>query len=201
MIATCERFLALTHEIERVDALLVFGHFDMKVPMWAGKLLRDNVAPLAIISGARGKYSTNWERTESEVFADVILQDRDIERKRLYLELNAKNTPENIVNAVAMAENLELDVQSWGLVCRELQALRTFQTFVKLCPGVIARSYPAPGTTYHPTYGGANEYLKRLSGEFDRLEKYGSKGDLVPVSYPDRVRFALDRIRKNIEEE
>lgn len=199
-ITTCERFLALTHEIEPVDALLVFGHFDMEVPRWTAKLLRDNVAPIAIISGARGRYSMAWTKTEAEVFAEVILQDGVIESKRLYLDHNAKSTPENIDNAVAIVRRLGLDVQSWGLVCRELQALRTFQTFVRRCPDVRARSYPPPGTMYHPTYGSTAEYLTRLTAEFDRLERYGAKGDLVPVRYPDEVRAALERLRKYIEE-
>ncbi|HEX8745089.1 MAG TPA: YdcF family protein [Thermoleophilaceae bacterium] len=185
-----ERHLARSDPEHHVDVLLVFGTYDYAVPRHAADLLTRLSGTWAIVSGANSRHSEGWEESEAVAFTREIAR-LGVERSRIAVEPEATSTVENIRRALSLAEASGRPAHSWGLVTRELQALRTWLTFRQLA-GLDACSFPAPGTLRHPVYGDLVSYRRRIVAEYDRIKHYG----LLAEQWPPEVDSALSILRK-----
>jgi uncharacterized SAM-binding protein YcdF (DUF218 family) len=183
--------LARSDPERQVDVLLVFGTYDYAVPRHAARMLNQFPDMWAIVSGANSQYSEGWKESEAVAFAREIAR-LGIDCGRIAVEPEATNTEENIRHALALAEASGRPAHSWGLVTRELQALRTWLLFRRL-GHVDAYSFPAPGTLRHAVYGDLVSYRRRIVAEYDRIEHYG-----LLTEQPPAIDEALAILRKTL---
>jgi hypothetical protein len=193
-VAVLERYLALRDAEQNCDLLLVFGTFDERVAEHGAALLLRERAPLAIVSGARGRYTSAAPRAEALNFIELMVE-AGVDRSRLIAETTATNTLENILRSWTLAQRNGIPRGTWGLVCRELQSRRTALTFALQCPAERGLAFPAPGTLHHDIYGDARAYQQRLVEEIERIERYGRSGDLVEQDIPNDVLEAAAELR------
>lgn len=156
------------------DALLVLGHWDLKVPRHAAELMRDAMAPIAIISGSRGKFTNSQLEPEATVFRRVM-ESLGTPHTHILEERKATNTGENIDFALQLAADLGLNLRKWGLVTRGLQSRRTYLTFVKRT-GLPAISLPPANTLTADLYGDEIDNLRRVIEEVEKFEIYTEQG-------------------------
>lgn len=181
-----ETYLRLTDSPQACDVLLILGTWDDLVPEYGVSLLRQGISRLAIVSGARGELTRDSPSTEAERARSILVQG-GIPPHQILVEPLATNTWENIRNSLAVGTAVGVSASaSWGLVCREVQSLRTSLTFEKVT-GRRPLMFPPPNTLYNPIYGSPQDYLFRLCGELRRIEDYTRQGDIAPTQIPERV--------------
>src|SRR5690606_3141694 len=77
------------------DGMLVFGSNDLRVASHAADLYLRGFAPWILFSGARGRMTEHWERTEAEEMARVA-RGHGVPDEAILIENRATNTGENI---------------------------------------------------------------------------------------------------------
>lgn len=178
------------NKLPETDAIFVFGHYDPRPALQAAKLWKMGKAPKIIISGkGRDKIPQDFE-TEADFYASLI-EKEGVPRSALILEKGSTNTLENVRLGIGESEANGPHPQSLILCSLPPLLRRSLATFRKQFPDVSV-------------YGSAFEMLteeflvparlKRIIEEFDRLNDYAEKGDIVPVRIPDSVGAAVKEL-------
>jgi len=173
------------------DAIIVLGSSDVRPAAWAGRLFLEGRAPRIVFSGARGRYTAKWPKTEAATFADEAARI-GVPRDRMLLEDRSTNTGENIIFSRRLVESLGIEAERWILVQVPFMQRRALATFRHYWPGksVTASSPPIPFETYEAS-GPSREYLlERLVGEIRRMLEYPARGLQAPDPVPEAVRAA-----------
>ncbi len=176
LILRLGEYLIRSDEPVMCDALLVFGHWDLKIPQYAASLMRNGIAPIAIISGSRGKFTAAQTEPEATVFRRAM-EELGTPHTHILEERKAAHTGENITFALDLAAGLGLNLHTWGLVTRGLQSRRTYLTFKNLSD-LTAVSLPPPDTLTADHYGNRLENLTRLVEEVEKMSRYAQRGIL-----------------------
>lgn len=189
---------------EHADLMLVLGSHDLRVPKYAAELYRDGLASRVIISGGIAHnddlLKTNWEKTEAETFADVMLEN-GVPKDRIVLETAAKNTGDNFALSRKVLESNSIDFASVLVVTKPYMERRAFATGAKQWPDkkIIVSSPPCSFDEYFGTYvneTSPEDILNIMMGDFQRIDIYGRKGFQTPQEIPASVWEAFNRLKE-----
>ena len=185
-------WLRVGEEIERADAILVFGSMDMRPGAWGGRLFLEGRAPLLVMTGGRGRYTQDWEKTEAEELAAEAIR-LGVPRERILLEDRSTNTGENVMFTRRLIEERGAGARRWILVHVPFMERRVKATFEKWWPGAEARvtSPPIPFEEYATAEGGRSILIGRLCGEVARMIEYPKLGYQSQGEVPESVLAAL----------
>jgi hypothetical protein len=186
--------------IEKVDTLFIFGstnHLAGLVTTIRNILDLDATKNVVITGGIAGYIdSTKITKPESEIILDAINPSLYPDSK-FYLESKSTNTFENVKNSLDLAP-LQ-DVSTLLFIAKSHAVGRAYLTLRKFFPGVTISQ-----KEYTVVYPGATEPLtsqnwhqsefgrSRVWGEYERIKKYGTRGDIEF----DEVRDILDSMEE-----
>ncbi|MBS3770995.1 MAG: YdcF family protein [Bacteroidales bacterium] len=198
-------YLYLRDDNQRVDAVLGFGHFDMKIPHTCGKLYQEGYAPKIIFTGGVGAGTADLKKKEAQVFRDELYAHfPDIPEEDLLIEDQSTNTGENIYFLKEMAfrqwpeHNFSKGVSSVMLVCNAARQRRTWLTWKKILPEVHAINCP-PETAFkqeQELFRSKGRTLENLLlGEMERILNYPDKGFTVEEEVPQDVYSAYQVLK------
>ena len=198
-------YLYLREVRQKVDAIIGFGHFDMKIPRTCGKLYQEGYAPKIIFTGGVGAGTADLQKNEALVFHDELLRHYpDIPEDDVLIEDQSTNTGQNIHFLKEKAfrqwpgHNFSKGISSVMLVCNAARQRRTWLTWKKILPEVHAINCP-PDTSFEnekalfQSKGRALENL--LIGEMERILSYPDKGFIVEEKVPEDVYDAYQALK------
>lgn len=192
---TLWEFHAVGQEPRSADAIVCLGSYDPRVASRCAEMLRDEVAPIAVITGGYGNWTRGaFERPEAEVFAAVI-ENAGVERARLILEPRATNIGENIAFARRALDDRE--VRRAVFVTKPQTQLRVWATARKQWPEIeLAVTAPANDLmTQAIDEAGLRRLVEEMVGDVQRLMEYPAAGYQVAVEIPPQVVEAYGRLR------
>ena len=201
-------YLYLKYPRQKVDAIIGFGHFDMKIPHTCGKLYKEGYTPKIIFTGGVGAGTADLEKKEAQVFRDELYSHfPDIPEEDLLIEDQSTNTGENIFFLKDQASdywpqhNFTGGISSVMLVCNAARQRRTWLTWKKVLPEVHAINCP-PDTSFEKEKAlfrsKGRELEDLLLGEMERIISYPSKNFTVKEEIPEDVydSFCKLKVRK-----
>ena len=198
-------YLYLRDTKQRVDAIIGFGHFDMKIPHTCGKLYEEGYAPKIILTGGVGAGTADLKKNEAQIFRDELYAHfPDIPEEDLLIEDQSTNTGQNIYFLKEMAlrrwpeHNFSKGISSVILVCNAARQRRTWLTWKKILPHIPAINCP-PQTTFEKEkdlfQSKGRELEDLLTGEMERIHNYPDKGFIVEEKVPEDVYDAYQALK------
>ncbi|MEM9137634.1 MAG: YdcF family protein [Cyanobacteria bacterium P01_F01_bin.42] len=187
-------YLELADTEARADALIVLGSNDVRVASHAAKLMQQNMAEVAVFSGAQGRTTTGvLQSSEAEVFAKTA-QDEGLPISKILVELKATNTGENILFSMQMLRLSGLWPSRVTLVQKNYMARRACATFKKHFPNVaVGTSAPKLDYASYPNEKiGRDLLINTMVGDLQRLRVYGQLGYQVEQDIPEGVWTAYE---------
>lgn len=192
----------MNQNLEKADAILVLGSYDLRVAVYAAKLFLDGWAPLIIFSGKEGIIahtgqltSELWGKPEAEAFADIAIR-AGVPRDKILIENQATNTSENIQFTRKLLEEKGLKVQKFILVQKPYMERRSYATFKKRWPEkeVIVTSPPISFDEYPDKFKSKEMVINDIVGDLQRLKIYGEKDYSLPQDIPADVWAAYEKL-------
>lgn len=188
-------FHAVGTEPQPADVIVCLGSYDPRVAIRCAQMLREDVAPIAVITGGYGNWTRGeFEQPEAEVFAAVI-EEQGIGRERLILELRASNIGENI--AFARSALAGREVRRAVFVTKPQTQRRVWATARKQWPQIeLAVTAPAHDLMSQAIdEAGLRRLVEEMVGDVQRLMEYPAAGYQVVVEIPSPVLEAYRRLR------
>ena len=171
------------------DAIFVFGGWNMDVAHRAAELYLEGWAPLAVVSGNRGRATANWNSTEAHHFS-LAMAERGMPLERIIAEHQATNSEENVLFGLLKLQEQAKLPRSLLVVSIPFMMRRCLALFAKNYPDIrITACPPVQGLEYYRDIASYDLY-ERLAGEIRRLKDYPSQGFFDPVPIPPEVEAA-----------
>ena len=185
-------YMLMGHELEKSDAIVVFGSNDVRVGEFAAELFLQGWAPLLVFSGAKGRLTEDWGASEAEVFSRAA-QKMGVPKSSILVETKSTNSVENVVYTKQLLERENITAQKIILVQKPYMERRAYATLTKQWPDVeaVVTSPPIPYETYQDRH---SEMIDRIVGDLQRICIYGEKGDMVSQKIPDEVMQAYKQL-------
>jgi hypothetical protein len=190
-------------EIVAADAVIGFGHFDMKIPRRCLELHRKGLAPLIVFSGGMGAGTADLDRPEARAFLDEIRAQGGVDEGIVVCEDRSTNTGENVQATTRLLEVVgrplgsEDGVRTALIVANAYRQRRADSTCRLHHPGVRWVNAP-PATTFEEEVamyaGKGQDLLSLLVGEIQRLLDYPARGFCLPTDIPPEVLAAQERL-------
>ena len=83
------------HQLEKADAIIVFGSYNPIVANRATEIFKEGWAPIIVFSGNRSDSTLTWDKTEAQTMADVAVS-LGVPKDKILIESEAKNSGENV---------------------------------------------------------------------------------------------------------
>jgi uncharacterized SAM-binding protein YcdF (DUF218 family) len=191
------RFLYLKDELKRVDAIIGFGHFDLKIPHTCGSLYTQGFAPNIIFTGGIGAGSADLNKPEASVFKEELQNHfPPIPEENIFVENKSTNTGENIEFTTEKLQkewpetNFSSGINSLIIVANAARQRRVWLTWRKQFPNMPVLNYP-PETTFDEEFklfkSKGRDLIKLMIGEMQRI-----------IDYPYEAYTILDNIPKHV---
>jgi hypothetical protein len=188
-------------EIGPADAVIGFGHFDLKIPRRCLELHRRGLAPLIVFSGGRGAGTADLGQAEARAFLDEI--QAHASEGAVLLEDRSTNTGENVEATARLLEDEGRPLGSGGgvrtalIVANACRQRRVDLTCRRHHPDVRWINAP-PATSFLEEValyaGKGQDLVPLLSGEIQRLLDYPARGFCLPAHIPPEVLAAHARL-------
>lgn len=196
------KYLGLGHRPAAADLMLVFGTNDTRVASFAADLFHQGLAPTVLITGGMAHQhdllATNWDASEAEVFADIMIA-RGVSRDTILLETEAMNTAENVRFARRIVEARGLEPRRLLSVVKPFMQRRVAATHVVEWPEM-----PVTITTWDSTfedYCTADLTMEKVTnimmGDLQRIWIYARRGFSAPQRIPAEVSEAFARLKES----
>ena len=173
------------------DLLLVTGSHDLGVARWAAKLVLNPDLSFAkvVVSGGTGHVTAkDFSEPEASLFASEM-SALGVPAEALTLEVEARNSAENIVNSRSILGEKACLVHSGLLVTKPYMERRMIATAAQQWSDVAweVTSANVDLATYLSECGNPQRALSLMAGDVQRIQKYGQQGFLVVQEIPEDV--------------
>lgn len=190
-------YLYLKQEPQNADAIIGFGHFDLKIPRRCAELYLKKYAPKILFTGGVGAGSADFMYPEAIEFKNLVLREfPQIPEKDIIIEPDSTNTGENLRFMQKVLQNLNpaftfgTGIKKILKVSNAYRQRRAYLTFLKEFPQVEVINTPAQ-TSFEQElelYKTKNQDLVRhLSGEMERMLMYPALNYIVADKIPEEV--------------
>lgn len=179
-----------------VDAIIGFGHFDLRIAHHCANLWLANAAPKIIFTGGVGAGSADLGVPEANAFANLLQREYPmIPSAAILLEPRSTNTGENVRNLVALAQQEKWPLDRVLLVATPFRQRRVNLTWQAQGPSKshgIGAPVPSSLATDIDLFKTKNEDLvAQLPGEIERLQTYAQHGWIAPTKIPENITRAI----------
>jgi uncharacterized SAM-binding protein YcdF (DUF218 family) len=193
----------MNQKLEKADAILVLGSYDLRIAAYAAKLFLDGYAPLIIFSGKEGIVASTGQLTsqlwggksEAEAFADVAMK-AGVPKEKILIENQSTNTSENIQFTQKLLEEKGLNMQKFILVQKPYMERRSYATFKQRWPekDAVVTSPPISYEEYPYELKPREAVINSVVGDLQRIKVYGEKGYSLPQDIPADVWDAYEKL-------
>lgn len=185
----------LNQKLEKADLILVLGNYDKRIAECAARIFLEDWAPLIMFAGNKGNFTTDWDRPEAEVFAEIAV-GLGVPSEKILLEDKSTNTGENIAFAKKILLERNIVTDKIIIVCSTVMERRAYATFKKLWPEkeVIVTS---PRVSFEECPDGIRtkeELIHVLVGWLQRIKVYAEQGFQIPQEIPEDVWDAYEKL-------
>ncbi len=181
---------------ERADLILAAGSHDLRVPRHAAELFLAGAAPLLICSGGLGKITEGlWSEPEAVIFARECMA-MGVPEDRLLLEDRSTNTGENFRFSRELLRKRGIPAETGVIVCKPYMSMRCLATARKQWPELrwSVNAPKIPFSAYMNDDCPADQEIRLMTGDLQRLRVYAELGYQTPVEIPDAVWQAYERL-------
>ncbi len=180
----------------RADFLLLAGSHDLRVPLYAAKLYHLGCAPLLLCSGGYGKITVGLFHDPEAVVFSRVCTENGVPDSCILLEQKSTNTGENFSLSRNLLRELKIFPKTGIIVCKPYMSARTWATASMQWPEVTwsVNAPPIPFAEYPTADAPIEQEIHLMVGDLQRLSVYAEKGYQVPVSVPDAVLAAYNRL-------
>lgn len=190
-------FLYLREEPVNADAIIGFGHFDLKIPRRCAELYLKNYASRILFTGGVGAGSADFQFPEAVEFKNLVLKEfPQIPGEHIIIEPKSTNTGENLrfLQKVLLEKSPDFafgtGIKKVLKVSNAYRQRRAYLTCKKEFPGVEFINSPAQ-TTFEEElelYKTKNQdLLRHLSGEMERMLMYPIFNYIVSDNIPEDI--------------
>ena len=176
-------YLARTDDPAPSDVIFVFGSRDLGVPRRAAELYAAGLSPRVLVTGRLGPMTERvFDKPEALVFRDELTR-LGVPDRAITTEVRASNTLENVRFGMSAL-----------LVAKAFVMRRCLATFARQHPEVEALGCPPAGSLQDQRDRPRAAFAARLVAELDRIDEYGTNGDIEPQVIPENVHGAACRV-------
>jgi uncharacterized SAM-binding protein YcdF (DUF218 family) len=190
-------YLRLGARLDKREAIVAFGGHDLRVADWAAQLWLDGWAPLLVLSGGLGYYTSRiWNEPEAHKFRRMAI-DKGVDPEAILVEDKSRNSGENVTFTRELLEQKGIRLKRAICVQKPYLELRAQATLAKQWPDCdfIVSSPPISYERYPETdIIDASRLINELVGQVDRVEKYSAMGFTERVIVPPDVVEAKQRL-------
>lgn len=182
------------------NAILGFGVFDLRLPVFCGSLYRRGLAPKIIFTGGLGAGTGNLGKPEADAWHAALLRaDPAIPAADVILENRSTNTAENIAFTAALLARDHPGLTFGGglrriiVVASPSRLRRVGLTLRQTQPALeITRQLPAFSLEGEWAIYGLQgiDYVAHLAGELDRIVSYPARGWSASEPLPPEIAAA-----------
>jgi uncharacterized SAM-binding protein YcdF (DUF218 family) len=182
----------LNHKISPADGILVFGSNDLRVAEHAARLFREGLAPWILFSGARGRMTQDWVKTEAEAMAGVA-RECGVPEEAIFIENKATNTGENIRFSRELLASRQIVLAEAIVVQKPYMERRTIAALDVQWPEVSFRA-SSLALSFEDYCTGAltpELVMSAMAGDFQRIVDYPALGFASAQETPEEVMDAF----------
>lgn len=186
----------MNHEPRPCSVGIGLGSHDLGVADVTVNLYQRGMFPLIVFTGATSRTTRDrMPKGEAEHYRERALE-LGVPASAILVELEARNTGENINFARELLTGRGIDVSSVMLVSKPYEERRAFATARKLWPEVEIVSASAPMTLaeYVDSLKDPRLVLDMLVGAQQRLFLYPKQGFMIRQEVPDSVAAAYEHL-------
>lgn len=189
-------FNQMHHRLRPCSIGIGLGSHDPNVPLHTANLYHQGMFPRMVFTGANAPTTVGrFPRGEAIHFAEIAM-DQGVPADAILLEIQARNTGENVTFTRELLSARGMQPRSALVVCRPYQQRRAYATFRKLWPDleVLCTSRPLPLPSYVATIGDPTFVINMIVGDTQRVFEYPRSGFSVEEPVPDAVLAAYGRL-------
>ncbi len=201
-------YLYLKSSLQHPDAIIGFGHFDLKIPEQCAILYQQAVAPFIIFTGGVGAGSTGLTQPEAQVFFEYTrYRYPEIEPEKIIIEAASTNTGENILFTQNLLQEKypELEfgkrLKKVALVANAYRQRRVYLTCLKHIPQIKLFNAP-PETDFESEkklFASKGENIfQHIVNEIKRLIQYPAKGFMAKDNIPEDILQAYQMLKQRL---
>jgi len=182
--------------LERADAIVGLGSYDLRVADRCVDLWRQGWAPRIVFSGARGNWTLALTGTEAAWFGKRALS-LGVPAQALLLEDRSTNLGENVTLVRELLAHRNLPRGRLMLVTKPNTERRALATALKLWPEV-SWSVTSPDTQLEGPYAPGRTFdalVDEMVGDLERVLRYPDLGFQVVQEVPAPVSAAFETLR------
>jgi uncharacterized SAM-binding protein YcdF (DUF218 family) len=195
-------YLAVSDQLQKSDAIFVFGGPILALPEKAAQLYFQGLAPIIIVTGKTGTYDdSGWNRPLATVFTEHLLT-LGVPAYVILSEPNSMHTQEDVILGMQLLHDRKGNIQKIIAVSRPLHQRRALATIRKAFPQY--HYFSCPCDEIPPSqidgYQQIRAIAKRALEEIDRIKQYGTKGDLEVQFIPQVIEETYSKAANALRE-
>ena len=185
-------YMHLNHQLEKADAILVFGSRDLTPAERACDLYFQGYAPVIIFSGKHGADKV-LPKAEAEMYAEVAAK-RGVPKEAVFVENESTNTGENTAFSKRLMEKEGIPYHKIILVQKPYMERRTYATVKKQWPEpeiqVTSSQMSFEEYATNNPYDDKDGIINRMVGDLVRIREYPKLGFQIEQEMPNDVWVA-----------
>lgn len=199
-------YMHMGHSLNKADAIMVLGSYDIRVAEYAAKLWLDGWAPCLIFSGSGTKYSDSavWQRfvgsTEADVFADIA-RKAGVPDDAILIENKSQNTGQNYEFAMSLLKEREFRLERLIAVQKPFMERRAYATGKIWLPENVELIVTSPNLSLEEYQNEllciSDHWVNNMVGDLQRIKEYPVKGFQIHQDIPDEVWGAFNFLVEN----
>jgi uncharacterized SAM-binding protein YcdF (DUF218 family) len=184
-------YMVLNQKLEKADAILALGSFDLRVADKSAELYKENYAPYIICSGGIAHTddinATGWDKSEAETYKERLLE-LGIPEEKIIIENEAKNSGENAILTKKLIQEQNLNFKKLILVQKPWMERRMYAVFKKQWPE-LEFTITSPLLSYEEYMNNPRKdiLINLMVGDFQRMKEYPKLGFQIEQEIPDVV--------------
>lgn len=186
----------MQHVPEKSDCILVLGSHDLRVANRGAELYLQGWAPLLILSGGLGNFTSGmWTEPEADKFARIAME-MGVPEKAILVESKSSNTGENILFTQQLLQQKNLDPHSFIVVQKPYMERRSYATFKRHWPDkkLLVTSPQISFHDYPNEEIPLEKVINIMAGDLQRIKVYPEKGFQIFQEIPPEVWQAYEEL-------
>ena len=178
------------------DLIVAAGSHDLRVPRHAARLWLQGAAPWLLCTGGLGKVTgSRWNEPEAVLFARECTT-LGVSEEKLLLETHSTNTGENFLFSRKLIYEKGVHAHSAIIVCKPYMSKRCLATAQKQWPELdwAVNAPPISFLEYINSDCPLELEIALMVGDLQRLRIYAEQGFQVPVTVPENIWMAYERL-------
>jgi uncharacterized SAM-binding protein YcdF (DUF218 family) len=186
----------MDHSLEKTDCILVLGSHDLRVADRGAELYLQGWAPLLVLSGGLGNFTSNmWTEPEADKFARIAI-NLGVPENAILTENRSTNTGENIRFTQQLLKEKNIDPTSFIVVQKPYMERRSYATFKKHWPNkkLLVTSPQISFSEYPNDEIPMEKVINIMVGDLQRIKEYPQKGFQVYQEIPPSIWQAYEQL-------